>query len=57
MEQKVQEAFEKEGITNEIRCEQAFSISERYTIPKMEIARYCNKHKVKIRSCQLGCFR
>jgi hypothetical protein len=57
MEEKVREAFEKEGIKNEIRCEEAFSISEQYDIPKMEIARYCNKHEVKIRGCQLGCFR
>lgn len=58
-EELIQKAFAESGITTEIRCEQAFAISEKYGIPKMDIARYCNRHdpKIKIRSCQLGCFR
>jgi len=56
-EQKIRSAFEYEGIGNEIKCPQAFAMSEKYGIPKMEIARYCNTHGVKIRSCQLGCFK
>ena len=50
--------FEELGIENEITCPQAFEISEKYHIPKTEIARYCNKQnpRIKIRDCQLGCF-
>lgn len=56
-EEKIRDAFEKEGIKKEIKCPQAFDISERYAISKLDIARYCNRHGVKIRGCQLGCFK
>lgn len=57
MDEKVRKAFEESGISREITCEDAFTIAEKFKIPKMAIARYCNKNKIKIRSCQLGCFR
>lgn len=56
-EEKVRKAFEAEGIEREIKCPQAFALSEKYGIPKMDIARYCNRHGIKIRACQLGCFK
>jgi hypothetical protein len=51
--------FEEYAIENEITCMQAFEISEKYDIPKTAIARYCNSRdpRVKIRGCQLGCFK
>jgi len=52
----IRKAFEEAGIGKEIPCETAFEISGKYGIPKMEIARYCNSHRIKIRKCQLGCF-
>ncbi len=57
--EKIEKAFEEFGITNEIRCEQAFEICEKYGIEKFDIARYCNRHdpRIKIRGCQLGCFK
>ncbi|MDG6257495.1 MAG: hypothetical protein QCH35_07845 [Methanomicrobiaceae archaeon] len=58
-EEKITQAFEEFGITTEIRCEQAFAICEKYGIPTLDIARYCNRHdpRIKIRGCQLGCFK
>ncbi|HOT03253.1 MAG TPA: hypothetical protein PK069_03640 [Methanolinea sp.] len=56
-EEKIRQAFEAERIVNDIKCPQAFAISEKYGISKMDIARYCNAHGVKIRACQLGCFK
>lgn len=58
-ENLIAKAFAESGITTEIRCEEAFAISEKYGIPKMDISRYCNRHdpKIKIRGCQLGCFK
>jgi hypothetical protein len=55
----IEKVFAERGITTEIRCEEAFAICEEYDIPKMDIARYCNRHdpKIKIRACQLGCFK
>lgn len=58
-DEKIRKVFENYGITNEIKCEQAFEISLKYGIKKLDIARYCNTRepRIKIRSCQLGCFR
>ncbi|MCP1714908.1 hypothetical protein J2T58_000753 [Methanocalculus alkaliphilus] len=53
----VAEAFKAEGIEKEIQCEMAFAISEKYGIEKFDISRYCNKNGIKIRGCQLGCFK
>mgnify|MGYP006892193690 FL=1 len=55
--EKIKSIFNSEGITTEITCPQAFLISEKYGIPKMDIATYCNVNNVKIRACQLGCFK
>lgn len=51
--------FKEFEIENEITCLQAFEISEKYGISKTAIARYCNSRdpRVKIRGCQLGCFK
>lgn len=53
------EIFREYGIENEITCVQAFEISEKYGVSKTAIARYCNSRdpRVKIRGCQLGCFK
>lgn len=58
-EERIRKAFEAYGIVDEITCPQAFEISEKYNIPKMDIARYCNQRepRIKIHNCQLGCFR
>lgn len=56
-EDTIRGIFEKEGITKIITCPQAFEIAARYHIPKMDIAEYCNQFGVKIRGCQLGCFK
>ena len=56
-ERLIEEAFQKEGIEKEITCPRAFQISDKYHIPKMDISAYCNAHSIKIRGCQLGCFK
>ena len=56
-DEKIRAAFEKEGITTDIKCPEAFAIADKYGVSKTEIARYCNTHGVKIRACQLGCFK
>jgi hypothetical protein len=55
-EARIKKAFQESGIEKDLPCQKAFEISEKYGIPKLEIARYCNRHRVKIRKCQLGCF-
>ncbi len=56
-EEKIRSIFEREGIEKEITCPEAFAISEKYGVSKTDIARFCNTHGVKIRACQLGCFK
>jgi hypothetical protein len=54
---KIEQAFKAEGIEKSITCPQAFSIAGKYTIHKKDIADYCNASGIKIRGCQLGCFK
>jgi hypothetical protein len=54
---KIEQAFRAEGIDKAVTCPQAFSIAERYSISKKEISEYCNSQGIKIRGCQLGCFK
>lgn len=55
--EKIKSIFETEGITTELQCPKAFEISEKYGVSKMDLAKYCNTNNVKIRACQLGCFK
>jgi hypothetical protein len=55
--EQIGKIFETEGITTDIKCPEAFVIAEKYGISKTEISRYCNQKGVKIRACQLGCFK
>lgn len=54
---KIEEILAAEGITTAITCVQAFDIAGRYGIPVEEIGKFCNTRGIKIRGCQLGCFR
>jgi len=54
---KVAKIFKEEGIDKEITCPQAFKMAEKYKISKKAISDYCNSHGIKIRGCQLGCFK
>ena len=56
-EKKVEAAFAEEKIGKVLTCGQAFTIAEKYGISKAEISAYCNTHGIKIRACQLGCFK
>jgi len=56
-EKRIRSAFKEEGIEKEIQCPEAFLISEKYGISKTDISRFCNENGIKIRACQLGCFK
>jgi len=38
-------------------CVLAFRVHREHGIALAEIGRICNEHGVKIRNCQLGCFK
>ncbi|MGA9087338.1 MAG: hypothetical protein ACLQMU_03895 [Methanoregula sp.] len=56
-EKKIETVFAEEKIAKVITCPQAFAIAEKHGIPKAAISEYCNTHGIKIRACQLGCFK
>ena len=56
-EEKMAEIFKEAGIETEIKCPQAFAIAQKHKISKKAIGDYCNSHHIKIRACQLGCFK
>lgn len=53
----IAEAFRELKIENEIRCPQAFAIAKKHKVSLKAIGDYCNVNKIKIRGCQLGCFK
>ena len=54
---KIEKIFKDAGIEKEITCPQAFALAKKHKIAKPDISEYCNSHKIKIRGCQLGCFK
>jgi alanyl-tRNA synthetase len=40
-----------------IACAQAFKFSSESGIPVREIGEICNRNNIKIKACQLGCFK
>jgi len=55
--EQIAQALQEAGITQVLTCSQACAIAEKYQIPLAEIGKYANSHGIKIRGCQLGCFK
>lgn len=56
-DEKIKNALQKDGITEKITCPQAFAIAEKAKVSRSAVGEYCTKNGIKIRSCQLGCFK
>jgi hypothetical protein len=56
-DEKIKLALEEAGITEKITCPQAFAIAAKAKVSKMAVGEYCTKNRIKIRECQLGCFK
>jgi hypothetical protein len=54
---KIKKALEEAGITDKITCPQAFDIAEKAKVSRGAVGEYLTKNHIKIRSCQLGCFK
>lgn len=46
-----------DGDRKRLTCAEAFALAEKYDAKVAEIGSICNRHNVKICSCQLGCFK
>ena len=54
--EKIIEAIRSGAVNNRLTCEKAHELSASLGIPLREIGDLCNKLKIKISACQLGCF-
>lgn len=54
---KIAAAFKEAGIDEKITCPQAFAVAKKAGVPIKAVGDYCNANKIKIRGCQLGCFK
>lgn len=46
----------KAAVNGRLSCEEAHRLSGELRIPLRDIGALCNELKIKITSCQLGCF-
>ncbi len=56
-DEKIKKALEDAGISEKITCPQAFAIAEKAKVSRNAVGEYCTKNRIKIRECQLGCFK
>jgi hypothetical protein len=52
LEKKIQESL----VEGKLPCPTAFKIAKEMNVTVKEIGETCNKLRIKVRSCQLGCF-
>lgn len=53
---KVLEAVKEIEGKNKLTCSEALKIASELKVSPKEIGDYCNENKIKLHSCQLGCF-
>ena len=56
LEQLVENAKENIDGKEVLSCLKAHELSEKHDYSLKEIGKFCNDNKIKIISCQLGCF-
>jgi hypothetical protein len=54
--EQIGDAIRKASRDNRLSCEAAHAIGKELTVSLQEIGAVCNELKIKIASCQLGCF-
>jgi len=52
----IEAAVEIDG-RKKLACVKAFELANRFNTAPIEIGRICNENKIKMCSCQLGCFK
>ena len=53
----IEAAVTQEDGKKKLSCVKAFIVADEYGVKLSDISRYCNRNKIKISNCQLGCFR
>lgn len=55
--EKLAEAIKKAAPEGSISCTRAHRLAEELKVSPLVIGQACNELKIKIRSCELGCFK
>ena len=56
IEAVVEKAKETDG-RQQLTCKEAFGLAEEFGAEILEVGRTCNQQNIRIRHCQLGCFK
>ena len=56
-EDKLRSAVEDAAVDGKVGCEVLLELAERTGAPAAQIGRLCDEMKIRIGSCQLGCFQ
>lgn len=56
IEAVLEKAKELDG-KKQLTCKEAFELAEEFGVQILEVGRICNQKNIRIRRCQLGCFR
>jgi len=55
-QESIIDVVRKAAADNRLSCERAHELAEELKVPVSEIGKICNVLKIKITTCQLGCF-
>jgi len=50
-------AAAQEGGRMTLSCAKAHGLAAQYGVPPLAVGRICQEREIKIRACQLGCFK
>jgi hypothetical protein len=53
---KIEDEIKKHAVNGRIACPVARKIAEKLSVPYREVGRAADELKIKITSCELGCF-
>ncbi len=55
--EKMQQAIRETAVDGRISCKQALDIAEKLGVSPSKVGQALNDLKIKIKGCQLGCFK
>jgi len=56
-EEEIKKALLETAQDGKIKCPECLALAQRFKVKPVVIGRLCNQLKIKIRACQLGCFK
>jgi len=56
VDDRVRQAIKEAATGGRISCTEARRLAKEFKVPVRDVGSACNELKIKIRSCELGCF-